>query len=510
MNNPTRPVNNPTPQQQAFIDALVGTTSHLVLRARAGTGKTTTIMQGVAAYHAAHPDHEIVVCAFNKAIADEVKEKIQTAGYDWRKVQGATVHSLGWGLVRFVYKLTTDDIKDNKVRDLIRAQNAPIFAQYEAQIGQLVRFAKGAGFGFFPDRAIDDRRAWYELADHHDVNGLEDTSEMDAVVDAAILIYRASLAQVDTVDYDDMILFPLVKNLRVKFQKDLIIVDEYQDTSPTRQALARKFLRPGGRMVAVGDDRQAIYGFTGADSEALDRFASAMHADVLPLTVTWRCPRAVIREAQRIVPDIECATDREGTVESLTWEQFAEVTPAQTDAILCRNTAPLVSLAFSLIRRGVPCRVEGRAIGEGLLRLVDRWKVTSVDAFLERLDRYHQREHQKIMAKYPTAYETKIEELNDRVETMRHICQAVLAQGEHSVAAVRAYVTQLFDENVRGVLTLATYHRSKGREWGRVFLIEHSTRCPSRAARQAWQQLQEKNLAYVAITRAKDTLTYVG
>lgn len=498
----------PTPQQQAFIDALVSSPSNLVLQARAGTGKTTTIMQGVAAYHAAHPDHEVVVCAFNAAIAKEVKEKIQAAGYDWRKVQGSTIHSLGWGLVRFVYRLTTDDIKDSKVRDLIAARNEPIYAEYGAQVAQLVKFAKGAGFGFFTP--IGDAHAWYELADHFDVNGLEDTSDMDRVVAAAQDIYWASLAQVDVVDYDDMILFPLVKNLRVKFQKDLIIVDEYQDTSPTRQALARKFLRPGGRMVAVGDDRQAIYGFTGADNEALDRFARNMKATVLPLTVTWRCPKAVIREAQKIVPDIVSAKDSEGVVQQINHDDFTKVDLQATDAILCRNTAPLVQMAFSLIRRGVACKVEGRNIGGGLLRLVERWKVTTINAFLGKLDAYEAREMQKIIAKHPTSYEPKVEELKDRLETMRHICQAVLAKGQHSVAAVRQFVEDLFADDVHGVLTLATYHRSKGREWDRVFLIEHSTRCPSRAARQAWQQRQEKNLAYVAITRAKQELTYVG
>ena len=57
---------------------------------------------------------------------------------------------------------------------------------------------------------------------------------------------------------------------------------------------------------------------------------------------------------------------------------------------------------------------------------------------------------------------------------------------------------------------LATYHRSKGREWPRVFLLEHHLRCPSKAARQPWQLEQEGNLAYVAITRAQEDLIYVG
>ena len=56
------------------------------------------------------------------------------------------------------------------------------------------------------------------------------------------------------------------------------------------------------------------------------------------------------------------------------------------------------------------------------------------------------------------------------------------------------------------VLTLSTIHKSKGREWDRVFILGRTRYLPSPWARKEWQQLQEKNLEYVALTRAKDTL----
>jgi len=490
-----------TPQQQAFITALVTTTSNIALVARAGTGKTSTILMAVDEYHRAHPSHEITICAFNRAIAIEIKEKLDAKGYDWRKVQGTTIHAMGFGLVKFVFKPKVDA---HKVRDLVDARNEPVFKTYRAQIIDLVRYAKGAGFGFFTDKQINNNAAWYDLADHFDVNGFDDTSEMDDVVAAAQHIYRASLSQTDVIDYDDMILFPLVKNLRVKFQRDLVIIDEYQDTSPARQALARKFVKASGRMIAVGDDRQAIYGFTGADADALPRFITAHNAIQLPLTVTWRCPRAVVAEAQRLVPDIQAASDREGSVTSV--DTLPEELRAD-DVILCRNTAPLITIAYSLIRRGVACKVEGRAIGEGLLKLVNRWKVTTIGAFRNKLDDYRAREVQKAQAK---GNEAKVEEVNDRCDTLVEICNGCNARKEYAIDDLRNAINTLFGDDVTGVLTLATYHRSKGREWPRVFLFEHKTRCPSRAARQAWQLQQEDNLAYVAITRAKECLTYVG
>lgn len=523
----------PTTQQQQFIDALVDPREgHLCLRARAGCGKTATILMGVDAYSAANPGHEMLVCAFNRAIADEVKDKLIARGHtDWRRVSAATAHSLGLSTFKFMLKPRVDDNKVRAIIDEMRdAANSEeqqrLLGAYGSQINLLVHLAKQAGFGFFPDRAIGSTAAWHELADHHDVNGLDDTSEADAVVEAAQRVYRASLGRTDVVDFDDMILFPLVKNIRVKFTKDLIFVDEAQDLSRARQALIRKFLSPGGKMVIVGDDRQSIYGFTGADSSALDNQIEQFGARVMPLSVTWRCPKAVVALANTLVPDIEAAdaapdgqvvripaarnvpVDDSGQPAELPWYEDPELAwpLARESAILCRNTAPLVKLAYKLIRAGKPCKVEGRSIGDGLKALAMRWKVTTIDALRNRIKVYAERERQKALAK---GNESKAEEVTDRTQTLLEICDACNAQDLHARSDVVAFIDGMFSDGASNTLILATYHRSKGREWENVFLLEHEKRCPSRAARKPWQRLQEDNLAYVAITRAQRALIFV-
>lgn len=502
-----------TAQQQAFVAAVSRSTSHVCLRARAGTGKTTTIIASAQAYLATHPGHEVAICAFGKAIQVEIATKLQKLDIDWRQCQATTTHSLGFGLVRFVFKGVRVD--DGKVRDLIRAQNNPTFTEYGGPIADLVHLAKLEGFGFFDDAQIGDAHAWYRMAEHYGVNGFDDTSVMDDVVAAAQTIYRLSLAQTDVIDYDDMVLFPLVKNIRVKFGKDLIYVDEAQDTSRARRALVTKFLKPGGRLVIVGDDRQAIMGFAGASADALDEWVRATSATVMPLTMTWRCPQAVVREAQRLVPDIAAA---DGAIEgSVTAVEALPADLQPTDAILCRNTAPLVTRAYELIRRGVACRVEGREIGTGLLRMVDRWSsIKMIAPFLLKLEDYRARELQKAAAKGKEAKQT---EINDRCDTLIAICAAVQSKGLKTLDDVRAFVLDLFADGVSEgsekegrppMLCLATYHRSKGREWPRVMLLEHAARCPSPWAKKDWEKLQEDNLAYVAITRAQRDLIYVN
>jgi superfamily I DNA/RNA helicase len=501
-----------TLQQLAFIDVVVGGRGHACLRARAGTGKTSTIIASVLPYIKAFPTHEIAICAFGKAIQVEIADKLKKLDIDWKKCQAVTTHSLGFGLVRFAFK----DVKvdNNKVRDLIRAENNPVFDVFFGAISDLVHHAKLEGFGFFDDVQIGDTHAWYRMAEHFGINGFDDTTSMDKVVEAAQMIYRKSLDKTDVVDFDDMVLFPLVHNLRVRFGKDLIYLDEAQDTSRARRALVKKFLKPRGRLMIVGDDRQAIMGFAGASANALDELIDEMKAEVLPLTMTWRCPKAVVALAQRYVPDIQAAdTAIEGSVVNVT-ELPEELRP--TDSILCRNTAPLVEQAYALIRRGVACKVEGREIGTGLLRLVDRWKtIKTVTAFLDKLEDWQARESQKAIAK---GKEEKVQEIADKCDTLRVICRAVQDKvskhrsGNASLDDVRVFISDLFSDDVtkQGLLTLCTYHRSKGREWPRVMLVEHSTRCPSPYAKQAWELRQEDNLAYVAITRSQCDLVFVN
>ena len=81
------------------------------------------------------------------------------------------------------------------------------------------------------------------------------------------------------------------------------------------------------------------------------------------------------------------------------------------------------------------------------------------------------------------------------------------------IFSIQAAINSLFGDTPAGerpkVVTLSTIHKSKGREWRRVFWWGANAYQPSRYARQAWQQGQERNLMYVAATRAQETLVHV-
>lgn len=246
---------------------------------------------------------------------------------------------------------------------------------------------------------------------------------------------------------------------------------------------------------------------TGADNDAIDHIIRDFGCQTLPLTVTFRCPKSVVAEARQIVSHIEAhETAPEGIVSSMMEKELYKLdnlTPA--DAILCRNTKPLVQTAYSLIKRGIACHVEGRDIGMGLLKLVNRFAARSLNDLLDKLTVYGEEQSQKLIAK---GRETQAEALRDRIETI-----LVIAEGCADADCVRTKIMNLFQDSEherKPTLTLSTVHRSKGREWQRVFIMGREMYMPSPYARQPWQQEQEANLQYVAITRSQNELIYVA
>jgi superfamily I DNA/RNA helicase len=288
---------------------------------------------------------------------------------------------------------------------------------------------------------------------------------------------------------------------------DWVLLDEAQDTNATRRELALRMLKPTARLVAVGDRRQGIYGFQGADSNAMDLIKTATNAIDLPLTISYRCPKAVVAYAQQWVSHIQAAeTAPEGSVRSSLIENLhSEVKVG--DAILCRFNAPLVSNVYQLISKGVPAKIEGREIGNGLKTLVNKWKVKSISTLIERLDKYEEREVTKYRLK---EQEQKAVAVEDKVGCLRVIIDRVLLVDPGTKTPgirICAEVDAIFGDNGNApVVLLSSIHKSKGREWSKVIWLQAK---PNGRARLDWQITQEANLCYVASTRAMAELVLI-
>lgn len=493
----------PSPQQGTFFDWIINEQGSCVLEAVAGAGKTTTLVKALEMMNGT-----IFFGAYNKKIADEIKARAPSK----EGLVISTMHAAGFGAWRKATRRVQVD--GDKVRNIFREacfRNVQ-YSQFQGPVLQLVSLAKQAGLGIEGLPSMKSRQSWIDLIDHYDIETFDEASGIDntdLIIKLALKTLEASIAQnMEIIDFDDMIYAPLYHNCRIdKF--NFVLVDEAQDTNATRRLLALRMLADGGRLVAVGDRHQAIYGFTGADSKALDLIAEATNATRLPLTTTFRCPKAVVTYAQQWVNHIQAAeTAPDGSVRSIEKEQlYTEA--AIGDAILCRFNAPLVEHVYKFIAAGIPAMIEGREIGKGLIALARRWKVRSLPVLSERLEKYAEREIAKFTAKEQPAKVTAVE---DKVNCLKVIIDRVMQKDPTTnkpVELVVAEIEAIFADNndTSKVVLLSSIHKSKGREWMKVIWLQTG---PNKRARLPWMQEQEANLCYVAATRSMNELVLVN
>lgn len=490
-----------SPQQAAFVDFVRDGRGSCVLEAVAGAGKTTTLIEAVK-----QAQGTVALLAFNKKIAVEIGERLKANGISTMKAEAGTVHSFGFRAYRRTYKNVTVDRKKLETLLLRIIPDFHPIASYRSMVTELVSLAKQRALGVIGKPS--DVNEWRAIADHFGTFETDRKSsaivpELD-IIHAAQQLLELNNRTVDVIDFDDQVYMPLVLGLKF-WQFDIVMIDEAQDTNPARREIVRRLLKPRGRVIAVGDRHQAIYGFTGADNDSLDIIKQEFNAIDLPLTTTYRCPQAVVAFARQWVSHITAHESAPvGVVSQDVVSEFLKRTDLDGNAaVLCRNTKPLVSLAMTLIRHRIACKVEGRDIAANLKKLIGRWRVKSLHKLMGKLDEYKERETQKLIAKQQDA---KVQTIEDTVETIRVIIDQCLEEKRDTIDAALAFIDDLFADDVRGILVLSTIHKSKGREWERVYWLDRNETCPSKWAKKPWELEQETNLCYVAATRAKSEL----
>jgi superfamily I DNA/RNA helicase len=483
-------------QQQQIITAAANPAGgNMIVYAKAGTGKSTVIIEGVCPVLSGSS----VYLAFGADPAKEAKERIAKLGLE--NVKASTCHSAGFGVYRRAHKCIVDD---NKLSKLAHDHFNDQHEQLRPFVIAACKMSKQVGIGIVT--STDNVDAWMEMCDKHNIWETlpEDVNHEDGI-NAAQYLLDCNNSFKKVIDFSDMIYMPLVLNLPF-WKYDNVLIDEAQDINPTRREMVSRMLKKGGRLIAVGDENQAIFGFTGADHNSLDLIKEQFNCNTFPLSVTYRCPKAIVKVAQQWVSDYTAHEDAPDGIEDSCELQDIVKLAGRQDSILCRNTKPLVSLAYSLLRDGVACKVEGRKIGEGLVTLAQRWKsVKSVGELRSKVEQWATNEIERAIAKEDN---TKAQNVDDKAKTLEVFMSQ--CDDEDGIAILVAKIRSLFDNNVKGVLTLSTIHKAKGREWGRVFCLGMNAYSPSKFAKKDWELKQEDHLCYVQVTRAKQHLTLVN
>lgn len=456
---------------------------NLVVRARGGTGKTTTIMEGVR----------------------------RIAGAE---IEAETLHTVGYRIVRKYWEsCRIDKRRIWALTDAVAGDQTP--DPIKRLVGKLAELAMQVQP--FAERGKDlVDLAWdFDLSPDEDWE--EDGYDTQAVASLAVKVMGAALekprgaggkAPGDGISFAEMVYLP-VRLGWVRPRYDLVCVDEAQDMNASQILLAQGLSRD--RIAVIGDERQAIYGFRGADSGVIDRLLVELQADELGLRTTYRCPQGVVAEAQPYCPDYRAAeSNPPGIVRAIAEDKLlAEV--GCGDVVLSRVNAPLLSFCLQALKDGKPARVEGKDVAAGLRSLIEKLAKgaarASIPAFLERLSRWRDQEANRILRANLRDTEAKLEQLDDK-----HQMLAALAQGATGIPDLKARLDTVFAEVAEGrCTTFSSVHKAKGLEWKRVFILRSTLRRESfgKGKARPGAAQEESNIAYVAVTRSMAELVWV-
>lgn len=543
---------NFTKEQVEIFEFVKNGTGHGIIDAVAGAGKTTTIME-CAKYV---PDRSnILFCAFNKSIATEIESEFGRKNMS--DVVTKTIHALGLQILH--NNNSTGKIivlNNNKYNQLLKNIDIQRFL-----LPHVKKIVKYNGFEYdetqsrqeYPVENIirkfnykileinakfrltlckDSYQDFKKMILHYgifnsiDVEKRDFDKELESYLEChQILLKHANLFSEKTmvIDYADMLYLPYAWKQYPSKKYGFVFIDECQDLSRSQLAVALKYARAGSRILSVGDPRQSIYGFTGADIESFGTIENTTKAKRLPLTLCFRCPQGIIEIAKSIRNDIVGSKTYNGTIKEIRIDEVVDLAQPN-DLIISRTKAPLLLLVFEFIEKDIKVKIHpdiAKDMIEKLRRLFKKEElirpIYEEYGGFERLkseviarrewiinkeaERIIDADERRVYIKEEKSLiESELEFLHKRYEVWREtgICL------EDIFKKLYSYVNEKVNP-----ITISTIHTAKGLEQNRVTIINYFDLPLSHPEHKDWEKIQEINLKYVAVTRAKEELYLV-
>lgn len=469
-----KPEQQLTDEQLDILNAAHVTKSNLMIEALAGTGKTSTLEAVVD-----HLPHQpVLYLCFNKKNATEAEGRMPST------VTTRTFNSIGhraWA-ASTGRNLSLDFKKSQTIFKAI-AEEMPKGARDTAwecywQVLAGVNLAKALGY-LPPDtypgiKPLIGQGAFHAMLE-------EEPDDLTADLIDAVLVRSIKSAYAGVVDFNDQVYMPaLFSGTFPEFPQ--VLVDEYQDLSPTNHALLHR-LAGKRRLIGVGDPCQNIYGFRGASAGGMGEAVARYGMVTFPLSTSFRCPSEIVRHVHWHVPHFRA--HKEGGNVCIP-ASLAHTDIGDSSTIISRNNAPLLRMAFGLLSSERSVAIVGSDVGPKLIGILRKLGPGS-STRTQTLGLIADWEAEKLAKESTTAADLAA-------------CMRVFAEHGSDLDQAISYAEHLFRQT--GSILLTTIHKAKGLEWPDVIHLD-----PWLVRKHPTDQ--NKNLDYVCSTRSSCSLTEI-
>lgn len=270
----------------------------MLVLAGPGSGKTLVITyrtKYLIEKHKINPNH-ILVVTFTNAAAKEMKERFdRLTDNQFHGVTFGTFHSVFFGILRWAYRFTGDNIlreeeKKEILKKICSKMNLEVEEEgdfYQSLIGE-ISLVKGS---------MVDLSYYYS------------TTCADEAFRTIVKEYDKVLKESNKIDFDDMLvltyeLFKERPDLLAKWQEKFryILIDEFQDINKAQYEVVRLLAKPRNNLFIVGDDDQSIYRFRGAKPEIMLGFEKDYPGtNKVLLGINYRCSGNIVETAGKII-----------------------------------------------------------------------------------------------------------------------------------------------------------------------------------------------------------------
>ena len=462
---------------------------HGIAQAYAGSGKTFILRRCAEVID---DEETMFIGAFNKAIADELTKKIRRAN-----TEISTLHSLGGRTLRKVWRkkaYPTDDF-DVLGRHIDDVLGKTFPADAPGDVRKLVEKCMAFVADDNPDKAferVEDLMYRFECAPSD-----PETCSPEKYVNWALKTLVKLREPSDHICFGQMLYVPAFHKMKTGWFKR-VFIDETQDMNRAQLTLARHALHDYGRFFAVGDRKQAIYGWNGADASGMDKMKSLFKAKEFKLPISYRAPEAVAKLVRdSYIPDFEARPGAPDGLVKLVDVAFMRKHWAPGDMFISRKNAPLPKVCLMALTDGIPAYIKGgRDVTKHLFGLIKKSRQSGTAEFLKWLSQHVERQ---LLLLSNAKQEKAIDDLLDTKATL-----VALAEDTDAVSEIEARLNKLFaDDTPGGKLMCATAFKAKGLETE-----------PGRAVWLDWPSFrdntpEECNIRYVAETRTQHALYMV-